>query len=171
MVASLQFGTASSYYVREYYHGGEVLLSGRWYAPGASFGLTDGAEVDPEKFQRLHAGVGDDGGSLLTTKRREVEALDLTFSVPKGASVDYGVRTDEDRRQEILDAHLKSVRAAVGVLNNEAIYARRGKDGLMREKVDLTAAIFTHDWRGLKSTPTAHCSPIPRSTAIAYYCR
>jgi Recombinase len=61
VVASLRFGTVASYYVREYYHGGEVQLAAQWYAPGNSFGLRDGEGVDPAKFQRLHAGLGDNG--------------------------------------------------------------------------------------------------------------
>lgn len=145
MVASLQFGTAAGYYVREYYHGGEVQLAARWFAPGHKFELADGEDVDPEIFQRLHAGIGDDGRSLLTTGRRDVDALDLTFSAMKSVSIAYGCTTDEHHRQEILDAHLKAVRAALEVLNREAIYARRGRNGLLREKVDLTAAVFSHD--------------------------
>lgn len=145
MVASLQFGTAAGYYVREYYHGGEVQLAARWFAPANKFGLTDGEGVDPETFQRLYAAIGDDGSSLLTTNRRDVDALDLTFSAMKSVSIAYGCTPDEHHRQEILDAHLKAVHAALEVLNQEAIYARRGRGGLLREKVDLTAAVFTHD--------------------------
>lgn len=145
VVASLRFGTVASYYVRTYYHGGEVQLAARWYAPGNSFGLTDGEDVDPTKFQRLHAGLGDNGQALLTTTGRKVDALDLTFSASKSISVAYALTDDENLRQAILDAHHKAVRAALAVLDKEAIYARRGKNGLIREAVDLSAAVFTHD--------------------------
>lgn len=145
MVASLQFGTVSSYYVRDYYHGGEIQLSSCWYAPSGSFGLADDDRVDPGKFERLHAAIGDDGGNLLTTTRRDVEALDLTASASKSVSVAYATTPDETHRQEILDAHLGAVRAMLEVLDREAIYARRGHGGATLEKVALTAALFTHD--------------------------
>ncbi len=145
MVASIQIGTAATYYTREYFHGGERLLSAMWFAPAANFGVDDGATVDIDQFTQLHAGLDADGASLLTTSGRTVEGLDITFSPGKSISLCYGLTTDKNLQQDILAAHHKAVRAALTVLNAEAIYARRGHNGLVRQKVDVTAALFTHD--------------------------
>lgn len=145
MVASIQIGTAATYYAREYYHGGERLLLARWFAPAANFGVTDGAAVDIDLFCQLHAGVDAAGASLLTTSGRTVEGVDITFSPGKSISLYYGLTDDKKNQQDILAAHHKAVRAALTALNTEAIYARRGHNGLVRQKVDVTAALFTHD--------------------------
>lgn len=145
MVASIQIGTAATYYTREYFHGGERLLSAAWFAPAANFGVNDGAAVDIDLFSQLHAGVDAAGASLLTTSGRTVEGVDITFSPGKSISLYYGLTADKKKQQELLAAHHKAVRASLTALNTEAIYARRGHNGLVRQKVDLTAALFTHD--------------------------
>lgn len=145
MVASIQIGTAATYYTREYFHGGERLLSAAWFAPAANFGVNDGAAVDIDLFSQLHGGVDAAGASLLTTSGRTVEGVDITFSPGKSISLYYGLTADKKKQQELLAAHHKAVRAALTALNTEAIYARRGRNGLVREKVDVTAALFTHD--------------------------
>lgn len=145
MVASIQIGTAATYYTREYFHGGERLLSAAWFAPAANFGVNDGAAVDIDLFSQLHAGIDAAGASLLTTSGRTVEGVDITFSPGKSISLYYGLTADKKKQQDILAAHHKAVRAALTALNTEAIYARRGRNGLVRQKVDVTAALFTHD--------------------------
>lgn len=60
MVCTISAGTASGYYLSEqarYYTGGKEAI-GRWYAPSASLGLSDGAEIDDPVFERLHSGLG-----------------------------------------------------------------------------------------------------------------
>ncbi|MGJ4931565.1 MobF family relaxase [Bradyrhizobium sp. HKCCYLS2038] len=145
MVASIQIGTASSYYARDYYHGGERQLAAAWFARANHFGVKDGAAVDIDLFTQLHAGLDTNGASLLTTTGRTVEGVDITFSVPKSVSLAYALTADENLRNEILAAHHRAVRAALTVLDDEAIFARRGRNGLVREKASLTAALFTHD--------------------------
>lgn len=145
MVASLQIGTASSYYARAYYHGGEHQVGATWFARRGQFGLTDGEAVDPAIFERLHAGRDATGASILTTTGRTVEGVDLCFAPGKSVSLAYALTRDETLRGAMLDAHHHAVRAALTVLENEAIVARRGRGGLQREKVALTAALFTHD--------------------------
>ncbi len=145
MVASLQIGTVASYYARTYYHGGERQLDAIWFARAGHFGLVDAAAVKPDTFEHLHAGFDAAGRRLLTTRGREVEGLDLCFSPGKSVSLAYGLTNDVALRAEILDAHHRAVRAALTLLEDEAIYTRRGRGGLTREKARLTAALFTHD--------------------------
>lgn len=145
MVASLQIGTVATYYARDYYHGGEQLIAATWYARGSQFGLTHGSAVDIERFAQLHAGLDEHGRWLLTTRGRTVEGVDITFSPAKSVSLAYALTTDQALRQAILDAHLTGVHRALEVLEEEATYARRGRDGLERQRVGLTAALFTHD--------------------------
>lgn len=145
MVASLQIGTAATYYAREYYHGGERQIAATWFARGAQFGLTHGGTVDIERFAQLHAGLDENGRWLLTTRGRTVEGVDFTFSPSKSVSLAYALTTDPILRQAILNAHLTGVHRALEVLEEEATYARRGRDGLERQRVRLTAGLFTHD--------------------------
>ena len=90
MVATWNPAAASAYYLRgaEYYLG-TVEPAGRWYAPAGDFGLADGAEVEPVAFERLYAGVGADGKTLLTQGGRtdRVPAFDVTFSAPRSVGL------------------------------------------------------------------------------------
>jgi conjugative relaxase-like TrwC/TraI family protein len=144
LVATLQFGTTSSYYALAYYHGGERQLAATWFARAGQFGLTDGQVVDADVFERLHAGRDVAGRSLLRSSR-EVDGLDLCFSPGKSISLAYAWTSDDALRAAILEAHRRAVRAALCVLEIEAVYTRRGKNGLKRERAPLTAALFTHD--------------------------
>ena len=152
MVASLQIGTVASYYAKEYYHGGERQLAATWFSRHGSFGLDHGSAVDVDLFERLHSGLDSSGRTLLTTSGREIHGLDLCFSPGKTVSVAYALSEDDDFRASILEAHHRAVRAALELLEDEAIYTRRGCGGLRREKVALTAALFTHD----SSRPEQH---------------
>ncbi|MCX7322422.1 MAG: relaxase domain-containing protein [Hyphomicrobiales bacterium] len=145
MVASLQIGTASTYYARDYYHGGERQIGATWIARDGQFGLTHGGAVDIERFAQLHAGLDEQGRWLLTTSGRKVEGVDFTFSPSKSVSLVYALTTDATLRQAVLDAHLTGVHRALEILEEEGTYARRGRDGLRRQHVGLTGALFTHD--------------------------
>lgn len=144
-MASLQIGTIASYYAQAYYHGGECELAATWFSRQSQFGLADGGPVDAATFERLHAGIDPQARSLLTTRGREVEGLDLCFSPGKSVSLAYALTNDKALREAILEAHHRAVRAALIILEGEAIYTRRGRGGMRREKVALTAALFTHD--------------------------
>lgn len=145
MVASLQIGTVASYYASSYYHGGELRLGASWFARAGQFGLDDGSNVEAVTFEQLHAGLDLSGKQLVTTRGREVQGLDLCFSPAKSVSLVYALTDDARLRSAILEAHHKAVRAALAVIEDEAIYTRRGRGGLRREKAALTAALFTHD--------------------------
>ena len=146
MVATWNPAAASSYYVRgtEYYLGA-VEPAGRWYAPAGDFGLVDGAEVEPVAFERLYAGVGPDGKTLLSQRGRadRVPAFDVTFSAPRSVTLAW-VFAGPDLKASIAAAQERAARAALGVVEREAMWARRGKGGQVLEPVSLSAALFQH---------------------------
>ncbi len=156
MVATWQPAAPANYYKTQtaYYLGG-VERRGRWYAPGGDFALKDGADVDLETFERLYAGIGPDGQSLISNQggraSDRVGAHDLTFSPPRSLSMVL-VWARPEIRQAIEDAHDRAVRAALQMVEREACYARRGHGGERIEKVALTAAVFMHG----ESRPAKH---------------
>ncbi|HEV7323504.1 MAG TPA: MobF family relaxase [Bosea sp. (in: a-proteobacteria)] len=154
MVATWNPAAASAYYLRgaEYYLG-TVEPTGRWYAPAGDFGLVDGAEVEPVAFERLYAGVGADGKILLSQSGRadRVPAFDLTFSAPRSVAEAWAFASPE-RKSAIEAAQERAVRSALGVVEREAMWARRGKGGLTLEPVALSAALFQHG----ESRPAEH---------------
>lgn len=149
MVCSVGVGTVAEYYLHEqseYYTGGKEP-TGRWYQPSGAFGLNDGVAVDATAFRNLHNGLAPDGESLEAVIRssfsKRVGGYDLTFSSPKSVSVLWAV-ADEDVRAAIESAQEEAARFALGVLNERASFARRGKGGAVLEKVQLTGALFQH---------------------------
>ena len=67
MVATIAAGTTAQYYSKqsEYYlDGGEP--AGCWISATDNFGVTNGSTLDNALFERLHAGLDEDGQSLLT---------------------------------------------------------------------------------------------------------
>lgn len=154
MVATWNPAAASSYYLRgaEYYLG-TIEPTGRWYAPAGDFGLADGAEVKPVAFERLYAGVGVDGKTLLSQGGRadRVPAFDVTFSAPRSVALAWAF-AGEELRADIAAAQERAGRAALGVVEREAIWARRGKGGVTLEPVALSAALFQHG----ESRPAEH---------------
>ncbi|CAH1649487.1 Exonuclease V subunit alpha [Hyphomicrobiales bacterium] len=154
MVATWNPAAASSYYLRgaEYYLG-TAEPAGRWYAPAGDFELVDGAEVEPAAFERLYAGVGSDGKTLLSQRGRadRVPAFDVTFSAPRSVTLAW-VFAGPDLKASIEAAQERAARAALGVVEREAMWARRGKGGQVLEPVALSAALFQHG----ESRPAEH---------------
>ena len=154
MVATWNPAAASSYYLRgaEYYLG-TVEPAGRWYAPAGDFGLVDGAEVEPVAFERLYAGLGVDSKTLLSQSGRadRVPAFDITFSAPRSVALVWAF-AGPDLKASIEAAQERAARTALGVVEREAMWARRGKGGLTLEPVALSAALFQHG----ESRPAEH---------------
>jgi conjugative relaxase-like TrwC/TraI family protein len=128
------------------YYTGRGEAAGEWTGAGASeLGLTGrvGADQftallegsDPRAPEvRLRAGVSDP----------EVAALDLTFSAPKSVSVLFAVAPPEVAGG-LVDCHERAVRAAVGWLEAEAVFVRRGQGGRRFEHGEgLVAAAYRH---------------------------
>ena len=150
MVATWNPAAASSYYTRrretEYYTGGNEP-PGVWYAPAGDFALIDGSPVDRETFDRLYHAVDENGVPLLDKVRRHRErtpAFDITLSAPRSVSLVWGFALYDTKRR-IEAAQQRAVRATLAMLEREAAWARRGRDGAFIEKVvALTGATFLH---------------------------
>lgn len=156
VVATWNVAASSAYYVRgaEYYLGSREP-EGVWYAPRGDLGRRDAATIQRQEFARLYEGLGENGQSLITNPGgkaiRRVPAFDLTFSAPRSVSLAWAF-ADEDLRRNLEAAQERAVRATLATIEQEAIYARRGKDGAYVEKVALTAALFQHG----ESRPAEH---------------
>lgn len=148
MVATWNPAASSSYYTRrtEYYLG-DAEPAGVWYAPAGDFGLVDGAQVERGIFEQLYNALDADGRPLLDKIRRHRErtsAFDVTLSAPRSVSLIWGLATPE-RKRLIEAAQQRAVRATLSMLEREATWARRGRNGMAGlEKVPLTAATFVH---------------------------
>lgn len=155
MVATIAAGTSAGYYLAqsEYYLGGSEP-PGEWISAGEGFGIANGAQVEAELFEHLHAAIGPDGASLLSNGGSRVDRVpgyDMTFSAPKSVSVLWAL-SDEELRQEIEVAQADAVRAAIAVVGRHAGFSRRGRNGLQSESVALNVAAFQHG----EARPTEH---------------
>ena len=140
------------YYDQQVARGRDDYFTGRGEAPGEWAGA--GAEalglhgrVSPEQFNSLLAGEDPRGpGVRLRAGARdpEIAALDLTFSAPKSVSVLFAVAPAEVSAA-LVDAHEEAVRAALGYLEREAAFVRRGHGGVHFEHAGgLIAAAYRH---------------------------
>jgi conjugative relaxase-like TrwC/TraI family protein len=121
---------------REDYYTGVGEAPGRWAGRGAAARGLSG-RVEDDDF--LHV-LDPDGAA----GNRSVLAYDLTFSAPKSVSVLYGVGADKVSRA-VRNAHDAAVLDALGYLEREACWTRRGRNGVRVLRGDgLTAALFRH---------------------------
>ena len=114
----------------DYYHGtGEA--PGEWVGNGcAAMGVS--AQVVADDLQAILAGLRPGtgltpNGTTLTTNARRVPGYDLTFSVPKSVSVIYALG-DPRIQAAALEAGEAATRAALGWLEREACFVRRGSN-------------------------------------------
>lgn len=155
MVATIAAGTSAGYYLAqsEYYLGGSEP-PGTWISTGAGFGITRGGTVERELFERLHAAIDPDGRTLLSNGGGRIDRVpgyDMTFSAPKSVSVLWALGGPE-LRQRIEQAQAAAVEASIGILEKNAAFSRRGRNGLMNEAVGLSVAAFQHG----EARPTEH---------------
>lgn len=155
MVATWNPAAASGYYMRQsnYYLGGEEP-AGIWHAPAGDFGLFDGATVDRAAFERLFLGHDAEGNYLLSKAGRRLDrtpAFDVTLSAPRSVSLAWAF-ADPGTRAKIEEAQAKAARATLDLLEREAAFARRGRNGAVIEQVALIAACFQHG----ESRPAIH---------------
>ena len=113
------------------YYTGAGEAAGNWIGGGASrLGLT--GEVSAEDLRAVLAGLApgtgglDPNGKQLAVSARRVPGFDLTFKLPKSASVLYAVADDPRVQGAVIDAGEVAVREAVAWLEREAIRAQRG---------------------------------------------
>ncbi len=108
---------------RDDYYAGQGEAPGRWAGTGAaSLGLE--GEVDADQFAELLGGAG------LRQPPREgaIAGFDLTFRAPKSVSVLWGI-ADAELASELRAGHDAAVEDALGYLEREACWARRGAGG------------------------------------------
>ncbi|MDU6828968.1 MAG: MobF family relaxase, partial [Bradyrhizobium sp.] len=157
MVATWNPAAASTYYTRQReteYYAGSSEPAGIWYAPAGEFAIVDGSPVDRATFDRLYHARDEDGAPLLEQIRRHKErtpAFDITLSAPRSVGVVWGL-APYDTKRLIEAAQQKAVRATLSMLEREATWARRGRNGAFLEKVALTSATFRHG----ESRPAQH---------------
>ncbi|MCW5690996.1 MAG: relaxase domain-containing protein [Pseudolabrys sp.] len=137
----------------EYYLGGEEP-PGVWYVPAGEFGLVDGSIVERKTFERLYDARGEDGRPLLDKVRHHqnrTPAFDITLSAPRSVSLAWAFASYDTKRL-IEEAQYRAARATFAMLEREAAWARRGRNGAYIEQVSLTVALFRHG----ESRPAAH---------------
>jgi conjugative relaxase-like TrwC/TraI family protein len=153
------------------YYNAKGTPPGRWMGSGlsglGSGSIVEGTEVTEEQLQRL-IGLGRDpvdGAPLgraypeyrrpsdpappgsaqeTVTRRRAVAGYDFTFSIPKSASVLWGV-ADASIQSRIVQAHHAAVSEVVAYMEREVAATRTGTtayDGAVAQ-VDVTGLIAT----------------------------
>jgi conjugative relaxase-like TrwC/TraI family protein len=122
-----------------------VADGGRWIGRGAA-GLGLSGRVDGPALQALLAGGNPrTGRPLVSTRRRTVAGIDLTFTAPKSVSLVFALGERASAGQ-VMAAHREAVLAAVGHLERRAWAVRRGSgEGRTPVAADgMVAAAFTH---------------------------
>ncbi|MHB1571020.1 MAG: MobF family relaxase, partial [Solirubrobacteraceae bacterium] len=124
-----------AYYERQVAAGIEDYYTARGEAPGRWIGAGCGGigldgRVERDAFMALMHGEDPLDGSVLRRMgvRSTVAAMDLTFSAPKSVSVLLAIGDDE-LSAALVDAHERAVDAALGYLEREACWTRRGHAG------------------------------------------
>lgn len=155
MVATWSPATSSGYYTQQcdYYsnHGGQL---GVWHSTSGQFDIIDSSLVDSAHFEQLFAGISTSGKSLLPASNRRIDrtpAFDYTFSAPRSVSLLWAGASPQTRKAIEL-AQTRASRAALTVLEREASFARRGRGGVLFERVALSAACYQHN----DSRPAEH---------------
>jgi conjugative relaxase-like TrwC/TraI family protein len=115
---------------------------GRWLTTG---GLDLDGTVQAEQLRavldRRHPATGE---ALSHHPARRVPGFDLTYRPPKSVSLLWAL-SDRDVAAQVVAAHDAAVAAAVGYLEREAGYSRRGAGGTETVQVDgFVAAAFRH---------------------------
>jgi conjugative relaxase-like TrwC/TraI family protein len=124
------------YYEKQVAHGRDDYYAGRGEASGEGTGagareLGLEGRVEAGQFNALLEGRDPRAaGERLRAGRSqpEVAALDLMFSAPKSVSVLFAVAPAEVSAA-LVGCHEEAVRAALGFLEREAAFVRRGKGG------------------------------------------
>lgn len=130
---------------REDYYAGRGEMPGAWVGSAVDLLMETDGEVSGEQFAAILAGkspvTGEDLGRV---SHRSVHGFDLTFRAPKSVSLLYGIG-DPRVADAARAAHDVAVREALGYLEREACWTRRGMGG--REHVrgkGFVGAAFRH---------------------------
>jgi len=152
---------------REDYYQGSGEAPGAWAGAGAQLLDLDG-RVDDEHFGTLLRGVDPKSGTPLRSARgpSRTAGFDLTFSAPKSVSVLFGI-ADEEIVDQVRRAHDEAVTAALGYLEREATFTRRGTNGreVLRGE-GLVVAAFRHR-TSRAGDPQLHTHAVVANTTFA----
>lgn len=135
---------AADYFANDnYYSADENAQAGVWGGEGArALGLE--GQVERDAFEGILNGKLPDGEMVGQVEGRRL-GLDLTFSMPKSASILALV--SDDRR--IIDAHLAAVKSTMSQLVEkqfaESRNYERSRSGEPQKTGNLVYALFTHD--------------------------
>ncbi|HVQ57458.1 MAG TPA: MobF family relaxase [Solirubrobacterales bacterium] len=114
----------------EDYYSGEGEAEGYWLGDAAEdLGLQ--GKVDPDQLTAMLTGTNPASGESLGLRHVEggpVPGFDLTFSAPKSVSVLWALG-GHPVAAEVKAAHAAAVEAALGYLQREACWTRRGAGG------------------------------------------
>jgi conjugative relaxase-like TrwC/TraI family protein len=128
------------------YYSGRGEAPGEWTGPGADelglSGRVSGAQFNAllEGQDPRHAGIR----LRASNSEPSIAAFDLTFSAPKSVSVLFAVAPAEVSAA-LVECHEEAVRGALGYLEDEALFVRRGKGGVRFEHAGgLIAAAYRH---------------------------
>ena len=132
----------------EDYYSGEGEVAGQWMGDAAAqLGLS--GEVGADQLTAMLTGRNPvDGSPLLGRQgvpgRGPVPGFDLTFSAPKSVSLAWALGGPETGRA-VMDAHHRSIDAALHYVQREACWTRRGAGGAEFVKGNgFLAAGFDH---------------------------
>ena len=128
--------------VEDYYVGtGEA--PGYWTGAAAAHGLS--GEVDAADLREILGGHLPGRGRLPGLRgSRRIPGFDATVNAPKSVSLLYAL-ADPTVSEQVREAHDAAVAAAVGYLEGQAAFVRRGAQGLEQVPAEgLVAAAFRH---------------------------
>ncbi|HUR77846.1 MAG TPA: MobF family relaxase [Acidimicrobiales bacterium] len=137
------------YYLSAVARGAEDYYLGAGEAPGrwcgsASAELKLEGEVVGDELRAVLRGRDPASDHRLARRNQTLPGFDCTFSAPKSVSIVHALGDDFQRRV-ITEAHEAAVNAAVGYLERQAAFGRRGRDGVNRvETSGFVAAAFRH---------------------------
>lgn len=143
--------SSEDYYLQTVASGVEDYYVGRGEAPGYWLGAGAGTLglsglVEAETLRAALGGVDPTSGERLGSGRggRKVPGFDLTFRAPKSVSVLWGL-SDPVTAGQVREAHDAAVAAALGYLERQAAWSRRGPGGYEAVAGEgFVAAAFRH---------------------------
>lgn len=138
------------YYLDAVAKGAEDYYTNSGEAPGAWVGaaaaeLGLGGTVHDVDLHAVLSGLHPQTLVGLVRANQKVPGFDLTFSAPKSVSLLWALTPDRDVARVVMAAHDTAVRAAVGWLERQATFVRRGRNGVHQlDGSGLVAAAFRH---------------------------
>jgi conjugative relaxase-like TrwC/TraI family protein len=125
------------------YYAGRGESPGRWLGRGAEALGLEGVVPDGALTALVAGNHPVTGERLRSRPVTKVAVLDLTFSAPKSLSVIHALG-DERTAAVLASCHDEATDAAVGYLQDVAMYVRRGHGGAEFQRADVIVGAFRH---------------------------